>query len=38
MSPAITAAGSPGVKNSRENTTSATTAITISVAPSRRTM
>ena len=38
MSPAITAAGSPGVRNSSENTNSATTAMTINVAPRRRTM
>ena len=38
MSPAITAAGSPGVRNRSENTTSATTAITMNVAPRRRRM
>src|SRR6185295_6451045 len=37
MSPAMTAAGSPGVRYSSENTTNATTAMTTKVENSRRT-
>src|SRR2546430_2027012 len=38
MSPAMTAAGSPGVRYRSENTTNATTAITTTVEKRRRTM
>src|SRR6266404_4139254 len=38
MSPAMTAAGSPGVRYRSENTTNATTAITTTVENRRRTM
>src|SRR2546428_7226493 len=38
MSPAMTAAGSPGVRYRSENTTNATTAITMMVENRRRTM
>src|ERR1700716_483222 len=38
MSPAMTAAGSPGVRYRSENTTNATTAITMTVENRRRTM